>query len=118
MANYFIFPPLGSPSAAWTIVFDFIFFLGATALVAWYYYYYLRKDLLGKFWGAMLVSAIGALIVFAIFQNPIREIVMWLMSPKLGSTQLSNVNLIAIFLGGFVALYFMNRINHNKERRD
>ncbi|MCZ8238379.1 MAG: hypothetical protein O9346_03780 [Leptospiraceae bacterium] len=118
MANYYIFPPLGAPSSPWTSIVDIIFFLGANALVAWYYYYYLRKDLLGKFWGAMLVSAIGALIVFALLQNFIREVIMWLMSPKIGSTQLSNVNLIAIFLGGFIALYLMNRINHNKERRD
>jgi len=118
MANYYIFPPLGAPSSPWTSIVDIIFFLGAKALVAWYYYYYLKKDLLGKFWGTMLVSSIGALIVFALLQNLIREVIMWLMSPKIGSAQLSNVNLIAIFLGGFIALYLMNRINHNKERRD
>lgn len=117
MANYLIFPPLGAPSASWTSLVDIVFFLGASAIVAWYFYYYLKKDLLGKFWGAMLVAAGGALIVFALLQTIIRDIIMWLMSPKIGSTQLSNVNLIAIFIGGFLALYIMNRINHNKERR-
>ncbi|WCL50384.1 hypothetical protein [Leptospira sp. GIMC2001] len=116
MANYY-FPPLGAPSAPWTTLVDIVFFLGASAVMAWYYYYFLKKDLLGKFWGAMLVAAVGSLIVFALFQTFIRDIIMWLMSPKIGSTQLSNVNLIAIFIGGFLALYIMNRINHNKERR-
>lgn len=65
----------------------------------------------------MLVAFVGALIVVALLQNIIRDLIMWLMSPKIGSTQLSNVNLIAVFLGAFLALYVMNRINHNKERR-
>jgi hypothetical protein len=117
MANYILFPLLGAPSAPWTTLVDIVFFVGASAIVAWYYYYYLKKDLLGGFWGAVLVSAVGALIVFALLQTFIRDIIMWLMSPKIGSTQLSNVNLIAIFIGGFLALYVMNRINHNKERR-
>ncbi len=108
--------PILFRAASWTIIMDFLFFVGASALVAWYYFFYLRKDLLGGFWGAMLVACVGALIVFALLQNVIRDVIMWLMSPKIGSTQLSHVNLIAIFLGAFFALYIMNRINHNRER--
>lgn len=116
MTNLFIFPPLGAPF--WTNLVNILFLLGVSALLAWYFYYYRKKDLLGKFWGAMLVAAFGALIVFALLQDEIRGVIMWLMSPKIGATQLSNVNLIAIFLGGYLGLYIMNRINHNKERRD
>ncbi|GBF50145.1 hypothetical protein LPTSP4_16690 [Leptospira ryugenii] len=113
-----LFTPLAAPSEPWTILVDILFFFLASAACAYYFYYYKRRDLLGKFWGSTLVAGIGALIVFATLQTYIRDIIMWLMSPKIGSTQLSNVNLVAIFLGGFIALYIMNRINHNKERRD
>jgi uncharacterized membrane protein YeaQ/YmgE (transglycosylase-associated protein family) len=110
--------PLASPSAPWTVLVDIIFFIAVSAVVAWYYYFYLKKDLLGKFWGAILVASIGALIIFAILQNILRDVIMWLMSPKIGSTQLSNVNLIAVFIGAYLALFIMNRINHDRERRD
>lgn len=103
--------------SGWTVIVDAVFFLGASAIIAWYYYFYLRKDLLGGFWGALVVACLGALIVLALAQNFIRDVIMWLMSPKIGSTQLSHVNLIAVLLGAFYALYIMNRINHNKERK-
>lgn len=73
---------------------------------------------MGKFWGASIVAGLGSLIVFATMQTYIRDSIMWLMSPKIGSTQLSNINLVAILLGGFLSLYIMSRINNNKERRD
>ncbi|MCE9500222.1 MAG: hypothetical protein K8R21_06965 [Leptospira sp.] len=113
-----LFIPLASARAPWTILVDIIFFIAVSALVAWYFYFYLRKDLLGKFLGATLVAGIGALIIFALLQEVIRDIIMWLMSPKIGSSQLSNVNLIAVFIGGYLALYLMNKINHNRDRRD
>jgi hypothetical protein len=109
---------LASPSAPWTNLVDIIFLVLASATVAWYFYFYLKKDLLGKYWGAMTVAILGSLIVFSTLQNFVRELIMWLMSPKIGSTQLSNVNLIAIFIGGFCALYIMNLINHDKIRKD
>ncbi len=113
-----LFTPLAAPSEPWTILVDILFFFLASAACAWYFYYYKRKDLLGKFWGASFVAGLGALIVFATLQTYIRDAIMWLMSPKIGSTQLSNINLVAILMGGYLALYAMNRINHNKERRD
>lgn len=67
---------------------------------------------------AFLVALLGSLIILSIFQDIIRDIVFWLISPKVGIYQLSNVNLIAVLIGGYLALYIMNRINHNKERRD
>jgi len=110
--------PLALPSSPWTILVDILFFGGISALFAWYFFVYLRKDLLGGFWGAVFVAGIGALILFATFQTIIREVIMWLMSPRIGTVQLSNVNLIAISIGAYLALYIMNQINHNKERRD
>ncbi|MBE7413142.1 MAG: hypothetical protein L6Q54_12075 [Leptospiraceae bacterium] len=116
--EHFLLAPLASPSAPWTVLVDIIFLIAVSAVVAWYYYFYLKKDLLGKFLGTILVASVGALIVFAILQDALRNIIMWLISPKIGSTQLSNVNLIAVFLGAYLALYIMNRINHDRNRRD
>jgi len=110
--------PFALPSSPWTIIVDIAFFGGISGLFAWYFYVYMRKDLLGKFWGAALVAGIGALIIFSTLQTVIREVIVWLMSPRIGSVQLSNVNLIAISIGAYLALYIMNQINHNKERRD
>lgn len=110
--------PFALPSSPWTYLVDVIFFCGISALFAWYYYSFLKKDILGKFWGAALVAGLGALIIFSTMQTVIREVIIWLMSPRIGTMQLSNVNLIAISIGAYLALYIMNQINHNKERRD
>ncbi|EPG73956.1 hypothetical protein LEP1GSC050_2667 [Leptospira broomii serovar Hurstbridge str. 5399] len=102
----------------WTPFTNALFVVGISGGLAWYFYFYKRKDLLGGFWVAFLVALLGSLIILSIFQDIIRDIVFWLISPKVGIYQLSNVNLIAVLIGGYLALYIMNRINHNKERRD
>lgn len=109
---------LASSSGWWTTFTNILFVLLISGVLAWYFYYYRRKDLLGGFWIAFLVALLGALIMHALFQDAIREIVYWLISPKIGIWQVANVNLIAILIGGYSMLYIMNRINHNKERRD
>ncbi|WP_000629742.1 hypothetical protein, partial [Leptospira interrogans] len=67
---------------------------------------------------ALIVALLGSLIILSLLQDFIRSVVLWLVSPKFGIYQISNVNLLAVLLGGLLALYIMNRINHNKERRD
>ncbi len=109
---------LASSSGWWTTFTDILFVLSISGGLAWYFYYYKRKDLLGGYWVAFLVALLGSLIILSLFQDPIREIVYWLISPKIGIWQVANVNLIAVLIGGYSVLYIMNRINHNKERRD
>ncbi len=112
--------PLASFSGSpwWTTILDVLFVIGISGGLSWYYYYYKRKDLLGGFWGALVVALLGSLIILSLLQDFIRSVVLWLVSPKFGIYQISNVNLLAVLLGGLLALYIMNRINHNKERRD
>ncbi|WP_001052859.1 hypothetical protein [Leptospira interrogans] len=115
----FLMPLASFSGSPWrTTILDVLFVVGISGGLSWYYYYYKRKDLLGGFWGALIVALLGSLIILSLLQDFIRSVVLWLVSPKFGIYQISNVNLLAVLLGGLLALYIMNRINHNKERRD
>ena len=110
---------LASVLVPWKILVDIIFLVGASSLVSWYFYFYLKRDILGKYIGATIIATLGGLLFFTTLQEPIRYLVMWLLSPKIGETkQLSNVNLIAIFLGAYLAMYTVSMINRNRKRKD
>ncbi|MBE7438635.1 MAG: hypothetical protein HS115_09305 [Spirochaetales bacterium] len=100
------------------IVLDLLVYAGIGLFAAWYFYSYKRKDLLGGFWGGMVVGFIGAVIIswFASWNAWFIQLVDWLMKPKFGETLLVRVNLIASLAGAFLLLYVFNRINHNKDR--
>ena len=91
-----------------------ILYLGLGALVAAYFYHLKRRDLFGGYIGGFVVGVIGALIggfiIDMIFNDIVTKILLFL-SEKAG------VNLIAGFIGAYGALYIMNRLNHNKERK-
>lgn len=110
---------LASVLEPWKILVDIVFLIGASSTVAWYFYFYLKRDILGKYLGATIIATMGGLLFFTTLQEPIRYAVMWLLSPKIGQTkQLSNVNLVAIFLGAYFAMYTVSKINRNKTRKD
>ncbi|MEM7182248.1 MAG: hypothetical protein AAF518_15140 [Spirochaetota bacterium] len=96
---------------------DIIFLVSIASLISWYFYYYLQKDIFGKFLGGAIIAAAGS-VLFVIIQTPIRQIIMWFVSPKLGTMQLSRVNIIAAILGAYLSLYIFNRINRNRTRKD
>ena len=75
-------------------------------------------NIIGGFVGAIVISGLGAILILATLQTFLRDIIMWLMSPKLGTIQLSNVNLIVIFMGAYLSLYLLIKINYNKQRKD
>lgn len=114
MSNIF----LATVSEPLTILVDIIFIVGISTLVSWYFYFYKKKDILGGFIGAIVIAGLGSLLILATLQTLVREIIMWLMSPKLGTIQLSNVNLIVVFAGAFLSLYILTRLNFNKQRQD
>ena len=91
-----------------------ILYLGLGALAAAYFYHLKRRDLFGGYIGGFVVGVIGALIggfiIDMIFNDIVTKILLFL-SEKAG------VNLIAGFIGAYGALYIMNRLNHNKERK-
>jgi len=91
-----------------------ILYLGLGALAAAYFYHIKKKDLFGGFIGGFVVGVIGALIggfiIDMLFNDLVTKILLFL-SEKAG------VNLIAGFIGAYAALYIMNRLNHDKERK-
>lgn len=89
-------------------------YLGLGALVSWIFYYLKRKDLLGGFIGGLVVGVIGALIGGFVLDRILLDITIKFLRFLVYDT---GVNLIAGFLGAFAALYVMNMLNHNKERR-
>lgn len=113
-ANTIILANLNNP-----IIFlvDLIFLISIASIMSWYFYYFRQKEIFGKFLGGTIIAMGGAVLIL-ILQNPIRDVIMWFMSPKMGTMQLSRVNIIAAFLGSYIALYVLIRINRNKERKD
>jgi uncharacterized membrane protein YeaQ/YmgE (transglycosylase-associated protein family) len=84
------------------------------ALAAAYFYHIKRRDLFGGFIGGIVVGVIGAIIgafILDMFFNDIVTKILLFLSEKAG------VNLIAGFIGAYGALYIMNRLNHDKERK-
>lgn len=101
------------------LILDLLVYGLVGAASAWFYYHYRRRDLLGGFWGALVIGAVGAVLItwMSNFNNWFINLVYWLMVPKWEDKLLFRVNLIAAVIGAFLFVYILNRINHNKERR-
>jgi len=91
-----------------------ILYLGLGALAAAYFYHLKRRELFGGYIGGLVVGVIGALIggfiIDLLFNDLVTKILLFL-------SEEAGVNLIAGFIGAYAALYIMNRLNHNKERK-
>lgn len=102
-----------------SIFVDFLGYVLIGSLAAWFFYHYRRRDLLGGFWGGLVIGIVGAILiawVAGLFNQWFRRFIDWLMSPEFGSFRIS-VNMIAALIGAFLFVYILNLINHNKERR-
>lgn len=80
------------------------------ALVSFIFWTLKRRDLFGGYVGGMVIGVIGALIGGYVLNN-ITMIIMDFLARN------SYVNVISGFIGAYAALYIMNRLNHNKERK-
>ena len=91
-----------------------ILYLGLGALAAAFFYHIKKRELFGGFIGGFVVGVIGALIggyvLDKLFYDIVSKILLFL-------AETTGVNLIAGFIGAYLALYIMNRLNHNKERK-
>jgi hypothetical protein len=103
-------------TSPWTVLIDMFFVVMLSVGVAWYFYFYQKQNIIGGFIGATVIAGLGSILVFTLFQKIIRDIIMWLMSPKIGSIQLSNMNLIVVGMGAFLALYLVQKMQMRNRR--
>lgn len=89
-------------------------FLCLGALVSFIFYHLRKRDLFGGYIGGLVVGFIGAIIggyvLDYLFYN-ISAVILEFLSRGIG------VNVIAGFIGAYAAIYVMNRLNHDRERK-
>ena len=102
-----------------SLFLDMIVYVLAGAFASWFYFVRRRRDLLGGFWGGLVIGTVGSVIIAYFAGTWFIEIVTGLMSPK----QLPffegvsvRVNLITALFGSFLFVYILNRINHDRGR--
>ena len=99
---------------------DFIIYGLIGAAASWFFYSYRRRDLLGGFWGGLVIGTIGGVIVSLVassFDQLFLRLVSFLMYPKINNKFYFTVNIIAASIGALLFVYILNRINHDRARR-
>lgn len=89
-------------------------YLALGGVVSFIYYSLKKRELFGGFIGGLVIGVIGALIggfVLDYFFYDITVRVLQFLSRDIG------VNAIAGFIGAYIAVFIMNKLNHDKERR-
>ena len=89
-------------------------FLGLGALVSFIFYHLRKRDLFGGYIGGLVVGFIGAIIggyILDYLFYDLSVMILEFLSRGIG------VNMIAGFIGAYAALYIMNRLGHDRERK-
>jgi uncharacterized membrane protein YeaQ/YmgE (transglycosylase-associated protein family) len=86
--------------------------LGAT--LSFIFYTIKKRDLFGGYIGGFVIGVIGALIGGFILDYLFYDISLKILEFL---TRGAGVNVIAGFIGAYIALYIMNKLNHDKERK-
>ena len=94
------------------VIADIVIYLAVAAGLGWFFFYWLRKDLLGRFLGAFLVGLLGCILGSFLLNNILKKTVDLLQR----GLYISNVNILASIIGGYALLYLYNFLNHDKER--
>lgn len=89
-------------------------YLAIGAFVSWIFYILKRRDLFGGYIGGFAVGIVGALIGGFILDKLFLDIAIKILSFLVYD---SGVNIIASLIGAYIAVYIMNRLGHNKERK-
>lgn len=96
------------------VVKAILIFLAIGAIISFIFYFIRRRDLFGGYIGGLVIGFIGAIIggylLDYLFYN-ITVAIMEFLSRGIG------VNVIAGFIGAYIAVAVMNRLNHDKERK-
>jgi hypothetical protein len=80
--------------------------------ISWYFYHYKKRELFGRFLGGMIVALLGAIVFDLIFTLPFMKPIFKLL------TESTYVHIPGAFLGAYLAVFILNKINHDQERRD
>jgi uncharacterized membrane protein YeaQ/YmgE (transglycosylase-associated protein family) len=89
-------------------------YIALGAMVAFIFYNIKKRDLFAGYIGGLVVGVIGALIGGFILDWIFYDISVKILEFL---SRGAGVNIIAGFIGAYCALYIMNRLNHNKERK-
>ncbi len=102
------------------ILLDLAVYLLAGIASSYYFYEKKRRDLLGGFWGGAFIGTIGAVLISMLtgIEAWFIRFATWLMQPKIGDDLVVRVNLITALLGGLLFVFILNKINHDRERRN
>ena len=95
------------------IITDIITYLLLSAMLAWFFYHWKRKDLVGGFLGAGFVALVGCILGAFVISDSLKKVIYLLQE----GFYVSNVNIIASVIGGYAFLYVFNRFNHDRERK-
>lgn len=90
----------------------FAILLVTSAIVSGIFYFIKRRDLFGGFIGGIVIAICGALLGIFIGEFLLDYIIIAL---KFLVSEF-NINIIAAFLGAYIAVSIMNKLNHNKKR--
>lgn len=95
-----------------SLVIDLSVYLLVGAVMAWLFYYSLRKALLGGFTGGLVVGVIGAILGAFLLSGIVSAVIKFLQD----GLSFSTVNVIAALLGAYLSIYIFNKINHDRQR--
>ncbi len=84
------------------------------AFISWIYYNLRKKDLFGGFIGGMVVGVIGAIVGAFLIDKLYTDYIS--VALKL-INDIAGINIIAGLLGAFLAVFIMNKLNHDKDRK-
>lgn len=91
-----------------------VIYLGLGAALSWFFYYIKNRDLFGGYIGGLVVGVIGALIGGFILDRLLLDITIRILRFLVYDM---GVNIIAGLIGGYIAVFIMNRLNHDKARK-
>ncbi len=91
------------------IIYAILIVLSIGGGVTFIFYSLKKRDLFGGFIGGLVIGVIGALVGGYLLDYVVVKVLDFL-------TNVADVNIISGFIGAYVALYVMNKLNHDKER--
>lgn len=94
-----------------TNVLAIIIYLAIGALGSYLFYYLKRRDLFGGYIGGLVIGLIGALIGGYLLNDITVKVFEFLLNIA------GSANAIAGMFGAYIALYIMNKLGHDRERK-